>query len=1372
MKTIRYPGLIAVLIALPLIAGATVPVPGELKGWEPWVLQGHEEHACPWLVPGAPNDGARICAWPGELTLEVDAHGGRFSQRWQAAIETWLLLPGSSEHWPEAVTVDGAAAGLVTYRGAPAVRITAGEHALAGTFRWSHRPAALAVPASVGLVALRVDGTRVATVQRVADGIVLGAQSAARAEDRADMRVFRRLADGLPSRLMTRIRIAVSGEARELRLAQALPEGFVPVAVESDLAARLDPDGTLRVQLRPGKHLLSIDARGPSPPSDIRLGQRPAPWPADEVWSFKAEDRLRIVSIEGPASVDPAQAEVPDEWTELPAYQMRPASVLRIAEHSRGLAAQDLNELHLTRRAWLGFVGDSYTLVDHIQGQLRKGWRLDMAAPYELKSASSDASVLLVTTGAGAGSSGVELRSPDIDLSAVSQLPKARGALAATGWQERFASVSGELVLAPGYRLLAAFGPDATPDAWLERWHLFDIFALLLIATVAWRVLGVPAAAIAALAVALTYQEPSAPNWLWLNALVAIALVRALPEGRLRAGVGVYRALAVVVLLIAFAPFALNQVRLAVYPQLEALAAPHEPQEPQVGKKARAVALQEIVVTGQHAKTNGPPAPRLVPPPAPKVQGGLTNSLSESPNPLDVQAALRAVSEPAYEPGAVMQTGPGIPVWRYHVYRYSWNGPVDASETLRFAVSPPWLTRAWRVLGVAFSVLLLALLAGQALPGASAWWGRRWPLATALLLSLAFFGAPDARAASTPDPKLLDELRAKLLEPPKCAPDCADVLAAEVRVEASRLSVTLTASALDGLGLALPSVDRDFSPDRLEVDGHAAGGVYRNTQGQRFISLARGRHVVRLEGTLAERDALTLSFPIVPHVVDVAAEGWDVGGLNERRLVSGALELARRRLTQASAATSSRQTEFPAYVSVERRLHIATEWSLRTTVTRVAPAVGAFTVRLPLLPREAVTTAGLQVADGAVSVGLGSDDESRSYSSALPASTAIELVATPDASRSEHWSFDVGPSWHAEFSGLPATAPGDGGGTWTFDYYPRPGERLKVAITRPAAVPGGTLAFDAATLRIEVGDRSSNSELELAYRSTQGGRQALLLPADAVVTRVTSDDETVAVRPENGQLLLAVLPGSHAWGVQWQRQGGARVFTRPDAVALGAPVSNLRTTLTVPEGRWVLYAFGAGVGPAILYWGELLIFVVVAVALGRSRLTPLGTREWLLLGLGLSTFSWLALMLFVAFVATFEWRSRHAAPASRSRFQLMQIGLAALAVIAIASLIAAIPRGLLAQPDMRVEGLARDSALTWFLDQSAGDLPTPTVMSVSLWWYKLAMLGWALWLSFALTRWIKWAWQVYAREGLWRSSGVDSAPPAPASPPAAFRDVD
>jgi hypothetical protein len=82
---------------------------------------------------------------------------------------------------------------------------------------------------------------------------------------------------------------------------------------------------------------------------------------------------------------------------------------------------------------------------------------------------------------------------------------------------------------------------------------------------------------------------------------------------------------------------------------------------------------------------------------------------------------------------------------------------------------------------------------------------------------------------------------------------------------------------------------------------------------------------------------------------------------------------------------------------------------------------------------------------------------------------------------------------------------------------------------------------------------------------------------------------------------------------------------------------------------------------------------------------------------------------------------------------------------------------------MRIAPWGYGDRLVWFIDQSSASLPTPSVLSISLWWYKIAMLAWALWLSFALTRWTRWAWEVFARDGVWPRRPL---PPAPAAEPA------
>lgn len=1322
-------------------AAAAQDVPPALHGWEAWALHGHENHRCPWLAPGHPADGARICAWPAALELQVDVRGARFSQHWLAEADTWLPLPGGMEQWPQDVTLDGRPAAVVARGDAPALRVPAGTHAITGSFVWGRRPEVLPLPPDIGLVALTLDGARIAIPQRNDAGVMLGAQPVARQDNRLDLRVFRLLSDELPGMLATQVHLAVAGEAREIRLPRSLPDGFIPVDVDGDLPARLDPDNTLRVQVRPGEFDVTVTARGPAPLTEVRLETRPAPWPADEVWSFRGQDRLRVVAVEGVPPTDPAQANVPQDWRGLPAYRMAAGSVLRLTERSRGMSAQDSNELRLARTAWLDFSGAGFTVVDSITGQMRQGWRLEMSPPYALESAriESDES-LLVTSGATTGGTGVELRRPEVNLTAVARLPRAGGALPATGWRQRFTNASGQLVVGPGYRLLAALGPDSAPEAWLERWRLLDIFAVLLVATAAARLLGLRVAAIAVAAMVLTYQDMGAPAWLWLNMLIALALVRVVPEGRLRRWVGAYRGLALALLLIASIPFLVGQARLAVYPQLESSLS---------GEYGRGLArYQGTPITPSSAVREEAKS---------AVEAASPASVSVAVNapvlPQEVMlTASRRVSPTGYEPGVLVQAGPGLPEWGYHVYGYRWSGPLDPGATARFLISPPWLTRLWRIAGIVLSVLLIIELARGDI-GRLPQWLRRRTLAPAAALLLAvgagLGAAPEARADTTPDKGILDELSTRLLEPAKCVPDCADLNAAQVTVGATRLEVVLTVSALDRVGIPLPGADPNWVPDTVQLDGTAAGWVYRGPRGVRYLSVTPGRHVVRIAGSLEGLQGVALAFPLAPHLIDVSAPGWDVSGVNARHLLSGALELVRRRVAQ-DGASGLRQEEFPPFVRVTRTFHLEHDWTIDTRVERVAPQASAFTVRLPLLAKESVTSAGLEASDGQVTVGIGANEERTGFGSIIPISGVLELVAPQEGQYTVHWTFAVGSTWHVDISGVPAVAPGDAA-EGTYEYYPRPGEHLIVRITRPEPIAGGTLAFDRVQLEFNAGKRSADATLELSYRSTQGGRQVLHLPEDAEVTLVRSDGDTLGLRPEKGELSLPALPGRHTWTINWRNAAGAALVTRAPAVSLSAPASNLRIGVHVPEDRWVLYAFGPGIGPAILYWGELVVFIAVAYLIGRSHLTPLPTRDWLLLGLGLSTFSWTVLGLFVLFIALFQWRARTGPPAEQRAFNLMQLGLALLAAAAVLAVVAAVPGGLLARPDMRISGGGGLGALGWFVDQTQDALPRPGVLSLSLWWYKIAMLAWALWLSYALTRWLKWAWEVFARDGLWRS---------------------
>jgi hypothetical protein len=117
-------------------------------------------------------------------------------------------------------------------------------------------------------------------------------------------------------------------------------------------------------------------------------------------------------------------------------------------------------------------------------------------------------------------------------------------------------------------------------------------------------------------------------------------------------------------------------------------------------------------------------------------------------------------------------------------------------------------------------------------------------------------------------------------------------------------------------------------------------------------------------------------------------------------------------------------------------------------------------------------------------------------------------------------------------------------------------------------------------------------------------------------------------------------------------------------------------------------------------------------------------------------------------------RGRAAERCARLRpwlFTALQLALALLALAAAGALVFAIQHGLLGTPEMRIAGNGSDaSALRWYLDRAGQQLPQPWVISLSIWWYRAAMLAWSMWLALALVDWARWAFAQWSARGLLR----------------------
>ena len=185
-------------------------VPEPLKSWVPWVLDGIAGAGCPRGLNDATPGG--YCEWPGVLELKAGSRGAEFAQEWNVFQESWVSLPGSESNWPQEVTVDGKPVAVLGRSGVPSVKLAAGRHRLAGRFLWNALPESLVLPPAIGLLRLELNGQTVRSPVRDDDNqLWLQSRGKVEGEEDAQVRVYRKVADGVPVRIETRFRLEVSG---------------------------------------------------------------------------------------------------------------------------------------------------------------------------------------------------------------------------------------------------------------------------------------------------------------------------------------------------------------------------------------------------------------------------------------------------------------------------------------------------------------------------------------------------------------------------------------------------------------------------------------------------------------------------------------------------------------------------------------------------------------------------------------------------------------------------------------------------------------------------------------------------------------------------------------------------------------------------------------------------------------------------------------------------------------------------------------------------------------------------------------------------------------------------------------------------------
>ncbi len=1326
-----------IVLIHPCSAKEALDVPELLQPWVEWVLHGKtEELEC---IPHYNNAGRYECAWPSKLSVTLTDQGGRFTQSWLIHHETWVPLPGSSTQWPQRVQVNGAVSTLVEKNNIPGIFLQKGIHGITGTFSWSGLPEKLQVPQESALVSLTVNNKEIAFPNLDAAGRLWlkSIPTEEKIEDRLKIEGFRLITDSIPCQVLVYFTLEVSGSAREVTLGPLYPsEKFTPLSMESPLPAKLEQDGRLKMQVRPGQYHVRLNLRYSGPmqslvfdPLDDGL------WPRQEIWSFKAQPDLRLVEISGVPSIDPVQTAMPPEWHAFPAYRILPGESMQFTQIKRGDPHPAPDQLTLDRSLWLRFDGTGYTIQDTIKGQKNTHWRLEIDPSIVLGRVAVDGVEQLITRQKKSGRAGIELRNGRINLVADSVCPGKISDLPATGWDHDFQAVKGRLFLPPGWKLVNATGIDNISRTWTKQWTLLDFFIVLIFTIALARLFSKPLAGIAFLTLVLIYHEPGAPVHVWLALLIGFALLKYLPEGKFKKMVKFYQGMAALSLAAIVIPYSVQALRIGMYPQLErpwtsmveydSQTPPASPLAPQTDSEQE-MAPQAMLFSKAESVT------------------GKAAGMRSSP------AAYHAPQVMQNDPKALTQTGPGMPRWRpFETIHFNWAGPVTRDQTVSFTLIGPQTNL---VLSVVRVLLILLLAMGM--------FGIRYQKGTGInftgikalkifsLLVLFWLSPALVKAAEIPSPQMLDALQARLLEKDDCFPSCSNISNVHITIRGDELIIDAQVDSKLSAAIPVPGHIKHWLPQGVMIDGIQAQGLLRRDKGL-WMMVPPGQHIITLKGLIRKQNILQLPFPLPPHAAVITADGWSVEGMHPDGTLEGQLQFKRIAARDSRLPDVLETGVLPSFVQVERTLLLGLVWKVQTTLTRLSPVGAGILLDIPLIPGESVTTEGIRVTNGLAKINLAADQQSITWESFLEPADQILLTHQPTSTWTEIWKVDVSPIFHLTHGGIPVILHKTGT-RWYPTWHPWPGESVRLDISRPAGIKGQTLTIEKSHLELRPGQKTTTARLRLSIKSSQGGQHTITLPPSAALQEVNIMGKRHPVRQDRQNVALPVTPGQQEIALKWIESRGMTTGYTSSRVDLGVPSVNAGIDIYLPGDRWPLLLGGDPLaGPAVLFWSVIIILVAVAGGLSRTGWAHLKFHQWLLLGIGLSMSHLAAGFIVVAWLIALDRRKR-CEHLSGQRFNFIQIGIIALTLAATGAMVFAVSNGLLGHPDMNIVGNGSNSGLLrWYQDVSRSTLPQTWVVSIPMLFYRISMLAWSLWLSFWLVEILKWGWQQFTRPTLW-----------------------
>jgi hypothetical protein len=587
-----------------------------------------------------------------------------------------------------------------------------------------------------------------------------------------------------------------------------------------------------------------------------------------------------------------------------------------------------------------------------------------------------------------------------------------------------------------------------------------------------------------------------------------------------------------------------------------------------------------------------------------------------------------------------------------------------------------------------------------------------------------------------------------------CKEACGTTLGINIKsISDSRIvDIDINVSATQLTVIPLPFKEDSFLWKEFLLNGKKTNAI-TSRDGKIFVAVPKGNNVVSFSAKMKSGQN-NIEFLEDPKGFENTSGKYAI-----LKQVGGSFFLQLETIKEAQVEVDEQKVSLeifgqPLY-SIKRELFLSEKWKMKTTISPFLSVAGnkVSTIKVPLLNGEQPMNSELEIVDGSVSISVGSSEVS--WESSLTPKDKMTFKNT-DTKNIETWVIYNENNWLYSYDGLnPISSVGNNRyktiNTWSM----WPNEKVDLSFSLPKVIDGITKNVTNLNFTTNWKNDPLVHDVSFSINTSIGGRYVIdFEDKKAEIIGLVVGGRKIEGSIKDGKLALDLFVGENTVNINY-KSGTDSIFYKTPIIKFETAVTNAKF-INQLDKRWLLFAGGGDIRPAVLLWGILIALGLIAVVLGKTLKTPLGIVSWLLLLFGLAQTSLIACLLVVGWLAAYGYRDKLIALATHEnvldakKFNRIQVGLGILTGFGLITLISMVAIGLLDNPEIFVLGHQSSSNyLSWYVQSWDGEVKNPWIVSLPISVYRGIMLAWAVWLAFSLMTWLKWMWQEYSKGGYW-----------------------